>query len=312
MKYQVASYSFRGGRANNQDRVGVAERDNAVLLVVADGLGGHSGGEIAAEILTQTLVRAFGSVRQPLITRPSAFLALSILQAHNNISQQAKHQPSHMQPRTTCIACLVQDGYAYWAHVGDSRLYHFRDGKLLARTQDHTAIEQFHQEGLLTDAEMGDHPSKGRLLKCIGGPNTPTIALGQETILHQGDVLMLCSDGVWEALNADELTRFMAYKDIDEGTEEMLLAAQRTMRDGCDNITAATLRWEDVMTSSLPQQGNVAVQVDPKRLWDDGTKWSANAKLQPPVANDGSAPAESIEDQIKDIEEFMRRVHQKK
>jgi PPM family protein phosphatase len=308
MKYQLASYSFRGGRPTNQDRVAVAERDNAVILVVADGLGGHAGGEIAAEILTQTMLRAFQGVKQPVIARPSAFLALSILQAHTAIHQYTRTQPPHMQPRTTCVTCLVQNGYAYWAHVGDSRLYHFRDDRLLRRTQDHTPVEQLHQEGLLSDDEMGDHPSKGRLLKCVGGPNKPTIALGQETVLLQNDTLLLCSDGVWEALSAEDIGRYATYADLDEGVEEMLRCVEKRTAGTSDNITAAALRWDDVMTSSLPLQGNEAVQVDPKQLWEDGTKWSADLKLQsqnPP--KDAPQSLDSIEDQIREIEQYMRK-----
>src|SRR5438309_1706219 len=111
MKYEVSFHSERGARPMNQDRVAIAERDNAVLLVVADGLGGHRGGEIAAEILTQTIVHAFQTVRSPLINRPSAFLALGILQAHQAILRRTMASVTDIQPRTTCVLCLVQNGY---------------------------------------------------------------------------------------------------------------------------------------------------------------------------------------------------------
>src|SRR5436190_15164738 len=118
MKYEVAYHSERGARPMNQDRVAVAERDNAVLLVVADGLGGHRGGEIAAEILVQTLVHSFNTVRSAVINRPSAFLALGVMQAHQAILRRSKASVTAIEPRTTCVACLEQNGYAYWAHVG--------------------------------------------------------------------------------------------------------------------------------------------------------------------------------------------------
>src|SRR3989338_1508549 len=121
MKYQITQFTLRGARRVNEDRVGYAERDNAVLIAVADGLGGHRGGEVAAEILVQTLMHSFQSLRQPVIQRPSAFLALGILQAHHAIIARAKASEPPIEPRTTCVACLVQNGYAYWAHVGDSR-----------------------------------------------------------------------------------------------------------------------------------------------------------------------------------------------
>ena len=224
MKYQLAYQSLRGSRPTNQDRVAHAERDNAVLMILADGLGGHRGGEIAAELLVQTVLHVFQAVKHPRIAQPSAFLALGIVQAHNAIHDHAKSTPDLM-PRTTCVLCLVQDGYAYWAHVGDSRLYHFRGNTLLRRTHDHTATEELRQDGVLSDDEMRDHPQKSRLLKCVGGPTRPTISLSEETRLEYGDVLLLCSDGLWEALAPEELLAFTRRDPIEEGAEEMLAAA---------------------------------------------------------------------------------------
>ena len=110
MKYQITQYTLRGARPHNEDRVGYAERDNAVLMAVADGLGGHRGGEVAAEILVQTLMHSFESLRQPVIQRPSAFLALGILQAHHAIIARGQANTPPIEPRTTCVVCLVQNG----------------------------------------------------------------------------------------------------------------------------------------------------------------------------------------------------------
>ncbi len=179
MKYQLAHFSLCGARAANEDRVGAAERPNSVLMVVADGLGGHSGGELASQTLVDTVLRLFQSVKQRSIDDPAAFLALTILQAHKAVAMRGKmHQPP-LEARTTCVLCLVQNGYAYWAHVGDSRLYHFRGDKLLTRTEDHTAIEQLRKDGVISEDEMSTHPRKSYLMQSVGGGSTPTIALGQ-------------------------------------------------------------------------------------------------------------------------------------
>jgi serine/threonine protein phosphatase PrpC len=319
VNYELAHLTSRGGRSKNEDRLAVVERHNAVLLVVADGLGGHAGGEIAAEIVTQTLSRAFTGVRQPVIARPSAFLALSILQAHNAIRHQAKKFEPAYQPRSTCVACLVQDGYAYWAHVGDSRLYHFRHGQVLSRTQDHTSVEEMRQEGVLDDQEALDHPSKSRLHKCVGSPRTPAIALGKETLLHQGDVILLCSDGLWEAWSSAELARFLKVGTIEESVDDMLRATERKMRDTSDNVSVIGLRWNEAVTRAVPLQGNQAVQIDPERLWQDGTKWSANAKLQQQyqdkmgaLANEKPSDDTPLENQIDELEKFLRRFEPKR
>ncbi|OGI48445.1 MAG: hypothetical protein A2151_04260 [Candidatus Muproteobacteria bacterium RBG_16_65_34] len=278
MNYQLAHYSLRGSRPTNEDRAAVAERDNAVLMVLADGLGGHRGGEIAAEILTQALVRAFRSVRAAVITRPSAFLALAILQAHTAIGRHAAASRPRLEPRTTCVACLVQDGYAYWAHVGDSRLYHFRGKRLMRRTQDHSTIEQMRQDGLLTEEEMQSHPQKGRLTKCVGGPNKPTISLGEETALQRDDVLLLCTDGVWEAHAPEALRHYLEQPSIEEAVEDMLHGAERKMKGSSDNLSAVCLRWQEDKPAGVPLQGNAETVVDEKTLWDTAAHVSATLK----------------------------------
>jgi len=312
MKYQVTQYSLRGGRPNNQDRVAVAERDNAVLMAVADGLGGHAGGELAAESFVQTAVHAFRSVKQATIERPSAFLALVIRQAHNAIRARARNHPMEIEPRTTCVLCMVQNGYAYWAHVGDSRLYHLRGTRVLARTQDHTSLEQWREEGLVTEAEMGEHPTKGRLLRCLGSVKEPAIDLGEETTLQRGDTLLLCSDGLWEALATEEIARFANSPALEVGIEEMLLAVERKRKAASDNISVVALRWDDAMPKGLPLQGNPAGQVAPSALAREGARVAAGRKSAAPTAkapNPGIRKPEpgSLDQRIEELEEYLRR-----
>jgi len=312
MKYQLAYHSLAGGRATNQDRVVCAERDNAVLMVLADGLGGHEGGALAAEILTQTALRAFEAVRQPVITKPSAFLALTIMQAHKAIFARGQAQVPPISPRTTCVLCLVQNGYAYWAHVGDSRLYHFRNGQALTRTLDHTVTEQMHLDGLLSEEEMKRHPDKARLLKAVGGPRAPSISLGQETALHRDDILLLCTDGLWEALTADELFGFLNYPTLDEGVEEMLLAAEKRMKQRADNLSAISLRWLDNVTSSLPIQSQAMQETDHKTLLEDAHIRNAEQKLRAHGTRDiQDNTRKTLENTIDELEAFLANFEKK-
>jgi len=308
MKYQLASHTLAGGRSSNQDRVAVAERDNAVLMVLADGLGGHEGGALAAEILVNTVQHAMQAVRQPLITKPSAFLALAIMQAHKLIVARGAGMTPPISPRTTCVACLVQNGYAYWAHVGDSRLYPLRAGNVLVRTLDHTLTEEMHRGGLLSEEEMKRHPEKARLLKAVGGPHTPSISLGEETLLHTGDTLLLCTDGVWEALPNDSLGRFLGLQSLEEGVEEMLLAAEARMKKKADNLTAIAFRWEDEVSRHLPIQSQAARETDHKTLIEDVQIRNAEKKVQPgkkkPATQDGK---KSLDDTIDELEAFLSK-----
>lgn len=288
MKYTLGEHTLRGSRKVNQDRIAFAERDNAVLLVLADGLGGHARGELASELLTQTVVQGFNNIRQPLIEQPSAFLALSILHAHKMIKAMGESHSPPINPRTTCVLCLVQNGYAYWAHVGDSRLYLFRNGKLVERTQDDTMIERLRQEGVLTEEEMLTHPDKSRLLKCVGGPREPSVSLGQETLLNPDDLLLLCTDGLWEALPQETILGYLQQPELGDAVVDMLLAAESARGGSSDNITAIALRWDDGLSRELPLQENTASQVDQEQL-----KRGAQQKRKPADLKTTTAPPHS-------------------
>lgn len=304
MKYQLAYHSLRGARHTNEDRVAVAERDNAVLMVLADGLGGHAGGALAAETLVQTVVHAFQAVRAPLIERPSAFLALAILQAHQRIVDLGRRAGPPLEPRTTCVVCLVQGGYAYWAHVGDSRLYHLRDGRVQRRTHDHSTLEQLCQAGLLSEEEMGAHPQKSHLLECVGGRQRPTISLSEETLLLRDDILLLVSDGVWEALTTEAIIRHVDRPVLEEGIEELLLACERSMPQACDNVSAVALRWEEAAPAGLPLQGNAALQVEGDALWKSAADISTRLRLQ----SRGGGARNPIEHELRELEEYLKRL----
>jgi len=318
MKYELAEYTLTGARAMNQDCIGYSERGNSVLLVLADGLGGHQGGELASELLVQAVIHAYQSIKQPLISQPSAFLALAILHAHRAIEAMGKAQQPPIEPRTTCVVCLVQDGYAYWAHVGDSRLYLFRNNKVVRRTNDHTQIEQMRQQGVLSEAEMLTHPEKSRLLRCVGGPRQPAVTLGEETALMPGDVLLLCTDGLWEALTAEEIGVYMQEQNLEDALVDMLMAAETRMGDSSDNISATCLRWRDELTNKPPLQSGAGGEVDHDALWSIAAKKRASTGPSR-AASSTAAPAtekrparekqtetdESLENEIERLESFL-------
>jgi serine/threonine protein phosphatase PrpC len=313
MKYEIATYSRTGGRRTNQDRVLYSEKNNSILIALADGLGGHVGGEVAAEIATEYAIHAYKSIRQPVITQPSTFLALTVIEAHKQIYAKTRKKFPGKQPRTTLVLCLVQEGYAYWAHVGDSRLYHIRHQKVETRTIDHSPVERMHQQGLISEEDMKHHPKKSYLSNCIGGKHKPSITLGEETKLLPGDNIMLCSDGVWEALNKNEFIPYLEYADLDEGLEELLHAAENKMSGASDNITVASLRWLDDVTTAKPLQGDSGKTVDQQSLWDEAKqkiKAGEANKPEPTGKNDPQDHQQQVieeaEKTLQDIEEFIK------
>lgn len=316
MKYRLAQHTVAGSRPENQDRIASVERDNAVLMVLADGLGGHAGGGLAAETLVQTVVKSFQKFKQPMITNPPAFLALSILHAHKAINTYTKAAKQPPSARTTCVLCLLQNGYAYWAHVGDSRLYHFRDNQLLTRTLDHTTAEQLQQDGIIKIDDKSTNKLKSYLLKCVGGPQRPRITLSEETLLLPGDALLMCSDGVWQALGTAGLSGYLYYQSLDESIEEMLLGAENRMKEACDNLSVIALRWNDTATTHQPLQTGPASEIDQDILWQEAKRKalhrridrhrSKSSELKIDGARAHRNKKNSIQADIDEVEAFIR------
>ncbi len=279
MKYTCAQGSRQGGRAHNEDRVAIAEREGAVLMVLGDGLGGHKGGALASATLCQLAVRAFRAVRSPRIKDPSNFLALVMFQAHQALKDLGKRLDPPIEPRTTGVLCLVQEGCAYWAHLGDSRLYHVRNNRVIVRTHDDTTIEAFRERGILNERESLAHPDKSRLLACLGGREEPTIHLSAETPLRMGDTLLLCSDGVWEAMAESEIARALDHPVLENGLADLLLAAENRRQAAADNISATCLRWQDHAgrPAGLAPRARALTA---RALWEEGRKLLVDRKLE--------------------------------
>lgn len=310
MKYSLSHYSLQGGRSSNQDRVSYAERDNSVVLVLADGLGGHRGGDVAAEAFTQSVVQAYLGIKQPVIKEPSAFIALSMLGAHNQVLAQRTILGEDAKPRTTGVVCLVQDGYAYWAHVGDSRLYHFRGDTVVERTRDHSVVERMFREGLIGREEMRTHPKKSHITQCIGSSNKPKITLGKETRLQPNDMLLLCSDGVWEALSSRQLAKLLAEAPVEEAVENILHAVEDKMGQACDNISIIVFKWEDSVTTALPLQKGLAGEITEEMLREQAMIKSARAAVKQKskkVAKKNKPKPKAVKDEIADIENYLNK-----
>src|SRR5688572_24226385 len=147
MRFTIYQDSQVGDRSGNEDRVGYAYGKDVLLMVIADGMGGHQQGEVAAEIAVQEITRRFKVEARNKLRRPFEFLVSSVQAADRAIVAHADSHNLLECPRTTCVACVVQNGYAYWAHAGDSRLYVIRGGRIVAQTQDHSKVQQMIDAG---------------------------------------------------------------------------------------------------------------------------------------------------------------------
>jgi protein phosphatase len=145
MRFSVYQESKKGGRRVNQDRMGYLYTRDSLLMLVADGMGGHARGEVASQITLQTLASIYQRDAKPLIADPVRFLEEAVLAAHRELHRYRAEHSLPEAPRTTLVACIVQQGVAIWAHVGDSRLYMIRGGRILERTIDHSRVHHLIQ-----------------------------------------------------------------------------------------------------------------------------------------------------------------------
>jgi serine/threonine protein phosphatase PrpC len=251
MKFTIFQNSRVGPREHNQDRLAYSYSKDALLLVVADGMGGHQHGEIAAEMAVKTLTEAFQRLAVPSLVNPSKFLIEHIQQVHDMIDQFTQVNELLESPRTTVVVAIVQFGMLYCAHVGDSRLYHFRDGHLLYRTEDHSLVQSLYSKGMINKEEMGSHPYRHKVYSCLGGSDTPKIELADRQELIEGDTILLCTDGVWAAVSDEQIKQTLSGAIVSHNITKLLDLAETASQEQGDNMTAIGLQWGDKQSSHL-------------------------------------------------------------
>lgn len=261
MRFSVYQESNIGGRKVNQDRMGYSFTRDALMLILADGMGGHIKGEMAATIALQTIGTMFQEAATPYVKKPEKFLEESFFAAHNEIHRCRAINNLPETPRTTIVACLIQHNIAYWAHCGDSRLYWFRNGEILARTRDHSRIETLIAQGKVDPSERDTHPDRNKLFNCLGAPSLPIVEVSNRASLQPGDVMLLCSDGLWSVLPDHVLTHCLQNNTIVRAVPELVKSATGIAGKSSDNVTALAMMWEggdgaydpgEVSTHTLP------------------------------------------------------------
>jgi serine/threonine protein phosphatase PrpC len=244
LRVEYADISLLGGREENQDRVTAAVAEHAALLVVVDGMGGHAHGARAAQVTQQVIVDAFWQAPQPLFD-PMGFLHLTLGRAHAEVVKLGAQLPLEQRPRATCAVCLIQQRASWWAHVGDSRLYHVRQGALLLRSRDHSHVELLLREGLINAEQAHNHPMRNFVECCLGGdPILPDMSISRRRPLKTNDVLLVCSDGLWGGLKDSEIAGALGTPGVLR--EKLLTLGERAVKRagaGSDNTSAAALRW---------------------------------------------------------------------
>jgi len=251
MRFTIYQESRQGGRSNNEDRTTYCYSRDALMMVVADGMGGHHYGEVAAQIAIQTLADTFQREAKPLIGDPFRFLQKAMTNAHHAIlDYSARHRMSDT-PRTTCVACVIQDNVAYWAHAGDSRLFLMRAGKVIAQTKDHSRIRLMIEEGLLTEAQAAVHPDRNKIYSCLGSPTPPEIEFSRKTPLAHGDIVLLCTDGLWGVTSGELMAVALKGANLLQAVPMLLSQAEVKGGPHGDNLSVVAVRWEESYVEEL-------------------------------------------------------------
>ncbi len=245
MNFSIHQASHIGDRKYNQDRVAYAYNQEALLLVLADGMGGHLHGELAAGLTVETFVETFEQQASIPILEPQVFLANTMRRAHQRI-MGLPHEHDKGFPGTTCVAALIQDGKMYWGHAGDSRLYVLRDHAVLTKTRDHSMVFQWVEWGVITPEEARIHPQRNQITNCLGGVEDMFyMEPGEPVELQAGDVLLLGSDGLWGPFLDEELVQTFDARPIAEALNNLLVRAVEREDGHSDNVTGVAIRWGD-------------------------------------------------------------------
>lgn len=301
MKFSIYQESRQGPRKANQDRVAYCYSRDALCIIVADGMGGHLHGEVAAQIATQFIAEAFQRQAQPRLEDPVKFLLDAITNAHHAIVDYANVRNLLETPRTTCVACVVQEGLAQWAHVGDSRLYLVRSGRIEAQTKDHSRVQILVDAGRVREEAVAAHPDRNKIFNCLGQMGPPRVDLSRRTALRHGDTLLLCTDGLWGPLTGKQICEAVLRADIMRAVPTLLdMAEVRAGKDG-DNASVVAMTWAEEEGGADDMISTVSM--DPTDIKSTVEQFG---KSMPPAAT-GYLTDDEIERAIEEIRNAIKK-----
>ncbi len=238
--------THRGDRAYQQDQVTIiphSRTKGCLLAIVADGMGGKSGGRKAADQVILTAQQLFErySANQDL---PEQFLKQLAEEAHLMIKLTAIS--AEEEPHSTLAAFIVSpDRSVCIAHIGDSRVYHFSGANMAFRTTDHSYVQRLINEGQITEEEAETHPQANLLTGCLGSQTEPPLGMKHIGGLEPGDTLLACSDGLWHYFTPKELGAIVHTLPPREAAEMLISKARQRARGGGDNLSLALIRFEE-------------------------------------------------------------------
>ena len=235
----------KGDRDYQQDQVMLlshARVSGCLLAVLADGMGGRSGGRKASDQVMMTATQLFERYA-PATEDAAATLAQLVQEAHTVIKLTAIS--SEQEPHSTVAAFLINPGGdCYWAHAGDSRIYHYHGSQFIKRTMDHSYVQTLVDQGEITEEQASVHPQSNILMGCLGTESDPPVANHFIAQLRAGDILMACSDGVWHYFTNEEIGSILSTLSAREATEFLIEKARSRGHGGGDNLSLVVVKLE--------------------------------------------------------------------
>lgn len=240
----VCTAQHQGDRDEQQDRVALLASDvdpRCALGVLADGLGGRSGGALAAENVLLTCQSRFRNFT-PSAGPVDAFFRSLVDETHTVLKLTAI--TSRLEPHTTFAAVLVQPGRVDWCHVGDSRIYHLREGAVAHCTEDHTLERGLARAGITPSITPPRNPAADRLVHSLGARERPEADIDGITDPRVGDAFLVCSDGLWRHVEPTEIATIVADRPVREAAESLVSLARERARGRGDNCSLVLVRLE--------------------------------------------------------------------
>lgn len=231
-----------GDRAEQQDRLAIFPHPKVpgmLMAVLADGMGGHSGGAMAAEQVIHKARQVFGEF-SPRSETVRTMLTSVLDESH--LAIKLSRFMSERDPHTTAAILLLQAGRVDWAHCGDSRIYHFRRDQMMARTSDHSYVAELQRQGKINAQQALNHPQRNLLLFCLGGDRDPRLDFGETTPLVAEDTFLMCSDGLWGHFSDEELGAVLAIHSPRSAAEILIERARGRAGGQGDNISVAIVK----------------------------------------------------------------------
>lgn len=295
MNYSVGQQSHQGGRDYNEDSTAIFEHKDALLCVVADGLGGHEGGEVASQCFVETMGDSFKKATPAQLEKAQSFLTLAINFAHHSIHRRAVSMGLPVEsPKTTCVVLLVYKGIAHWAHSGDSRLYLIRKRQTRFVTEDHVS----HKQGRKGNAPIN---------RCVGGLEAPRPEVSDPRKLRDGDVFFLATDGAWACFKPNDLTDYVDPEHPSLGLDSLLQTLENRNKAPSDNLSVVVMFW------GVKQLDNAAMndfdEPDTVQLLDQSIKASKQQEIHDDAEREVEAQKRfdmsDLSDAINEIESFI-------